>query len=186
MPNRDDRRKPLKALTSMLNPTVSSVELDPSFVQFAPGASCRTDGLPVDETLAGLRQAFEETDDPGLREHLHALHSRTASISDLEHLEALLPHLVEHGIADLDGQWSIDVMIEGDAAYLIDMAPMHCSALADLLTNTEEYSLASPREIRGSAERLVLRHEPHELPFDPSQTWFSAGLDRREGPSALP
>ena len=53
---------------------------------FAPGYIVRSDGLPVDETLADLRRAFDEkvrAGDAPAAQQIYALASRTASISDL-------------------------------------------------------------------------------------------------------
>lgn len=51
---------------------------------FAPGYLLRSDGLPVDETLAGLRErALDPKTSQTARQQLHALHQRTASVSDL-------------------------------------------------------------------------------------------------------
>lgn len=51
---------------------------------FAPGHLLRTDGLPVDQTLAGLRRRAEKLA-PGSDEAVqnHALHERIVSVSDL-------------------------------------------------------------------------------------------------------
>lgn len=44
-------------------------------------------------------------------------------------IERMIPHI------NLEGQWSIDVMQNGDTFYLIDMAQAHESALADVVPN---------------------------------------------------
>ena len=65
----------------------------------------------------------------------------------LSHIRGLLPY------ADLEGQWSIDVMQNGDEFYLIDMATADTSALNDCV---------SPSLLKKSPERWL----PEGLPFE--------------------
>lgn len=53
----------------------------------------------------------------------------------------LLPELA---LTHLEGQWSLDIMLDGNDLYLIDMAPMYASALTELLINVDEYALVPP------------------------------------------
>lgn len=75
-------------------------------------------------------------------------------------LEKLLPELDNQGLGELYGQWSIDIMAVGDDLWLIDMATMHTSALAEVLTHTNEYATADLADIAELAGRIDLgRHE---------------------------
>lgn len=75
-------------------------------------------------------------------------------------LEKLLPELKEQGLGELYGQWSVDIMAAGDDLWLIDMATMHTSALAEVLAHTDEYATADLADIAELAGRIELnRHE---------------------------
>lgn len=98
----------------------------------------------------------------------------------LARVQTLLPELAAAGLAELDGQWSLDLMITGDQVYAIDMAPMRTSALTELLANTEEYSLASPAEITKLSHDDVLIEAQHPLRFDPATVYRSHSIDTRK------
>lgn len=79
-----------------------------------------------------------------------------------ERLNALIPQLRAAGMR---GAHSFDVMAnttpstDGDprtVLYAIDMAPMHTSALTELLSHTDEYAFASPERIEELAEMLFV------------------------------
>lgn len=82
-------------------------------------------------------------------------------------LEKLLPHLHKQG---LRGTWSIDILVdESDAQpcyWLIDMAPMHSSALVDVLFAVDAYAEVSPTELIRAARRPESPlHSPKPSPF---------------------
>lgn len=78
-------------------------------------------------------------------------------------ITALLPQLREQG---LQGQWSVDIMKNGEDFYLIDMALMCESALTELLTVTDEYATVEPSVINDFANQLVIDYDEHNISFD--------------------
>lgn len=79
LPSMRDLRGVISGMSRQLGSGTDSWPADRPL--FAPGAIVRSDGLPVDETLAELREAMNR--DPGNRVHCHAVHERIASLSDL-------------------------------------------------------------------------------------------------------
>lgn len=78
-------------------------------------------------------------------------------------ITALLPALRAQG---LQGQWSVDIMKNGEDFYLIDMALMCESALSELLAVTDEYATVEPSIINNFANRLLIDYDEHDISFD--------------------
>lgn len=78
-------------------------------------------------------------------------------------INALLPQLCAQG---LHGQWSVDIMKNGEDFYLIDMALMCESSLSELLTVTDEYATVEPRVINDFANQLIIDYDEHDVSFD--------------------
>ena len=78
-------------------------------------------------------------------------------------ITALLPKLRAQG---LQGQWSVDIMKNGEDFYLIDMALMCESALTELLLVTDEYATVEPSVINDFANQLVIDYDEHDVSFD--------------------
>lgn len=92
----------------------------------------------------------------------------------LDHLQELVPALRAAG---LRGAWSVDIMVNetGDPdspadLYVIDMALMATSALADLLKVTEEYSTVSPARLDQLTGEYVWTHITQALYTPPPGT----------------
>lgn len=82
LPSRQDLKK---VLANAIGPADALLEKlrAANAPMFAPGYLLRSDGLPVDKTLAGLRErALNPATTPATRHQCHAVHQRTASISD--------------------------------------------------------------------------------------------------------
>lgn len=97
----------------------------------------------------------------------------------LDRLNTLLLPLYGQGMR---GQWSLDVMKNGDQFYLIDLALMCESALADLLTVTDEYATVEPTVISEFADQLFIDYERFDHTFD---TDYPAGIYRSHGGSMV-
>src|SRR5699024_553362 len=78
-------------------------------------------------------------------------------------ITALLPALRAQG---LQGQWSVDIMKNGEDFYLIDMALMCESALSELLAVTDEYATVKPSIINTFANQLLIDYIEHNNSFD--------------------
>lgn len=78
-------------------------------------------------------------------------------------ITALLPALRAQG---LRGQWSVDIMKNGEDFYLIDMALMCESALSELLAVTDEYATVEPSIINNFANQLLIDYDEHDISFD--------------------
>ena len=78
-------------------------------------------------------------------------------------ITALLPALRAQG---LQGQWSVDIMKNGEDFYLIDMALMCESALSELLAVTDEYATVEPSIINNFANQLLIDYDEHNISFD--------------------
>ena len=78
-------------------------------------------------------------------------------------ITALLPALRAQG---LQGQWSVDIMKNGEDFYLIDMALMCESALSELLAVTDEYATVEPSIINNFANQLLIDYNEHNISFD--------------------
>jgi len=72
-------------------------------------------------------------------------------------INQLLPALRDQGFR---GQWSIDVMVEGDEFYLIDMALMCESALVDELDTIGEYRYVDTDTIHRFAQSKLFGYAP--------------------------
>lgn len=98
-------------------------------------------------------------------EHKHDLMDKFHVHRDdvLDRLSALLPQLHKQG---LRGQWSIDIMKNGDNFYLIDMALMCESALTEVLAVTEEYATVEPSVINSFDQELYIDYDQHTVTFD--------------------
>lgn len=99
------------------------------------------------------------------REHKDSLMSKFHVHRDdvIARITALLPALRAQG---LQGQWSVDIMKNGDDFYLIDMALMCESALSELLAVTDEYATVEPSVINDFANQLLIDYNEHDISFD--------------------
>lgn len=84
---------------------------------------------------------------------------------------------------DLSGCWSLDIMLEADEMWLIDMAEMHRSALADVLLHTNEYSLVGPQRLRKTQERPEVIYPPQEGSFGQGAAVEPSGVAVRRYPA---
>lgn len=102
-------------------------------------------------------------------QHLHTLTDGFAARRDevAAGITALIEPLRTQG---LSGAWSVDVMVEGDDLWIIDAAPMRCSALTEQLLVTDEYALAGPALIKALSQELIIDH------FDPRSTSMTPGF----------
>ena len=115
------------------------------------------------------------------REHKENLMSKFHVHRDdvIARITALLPALRAQG---LQGQWSVDIMKNGDDFYLIDMALMCESALSELLAVTDEYATVEPSVINDFANQLLIDYERFDHSFD---TDYPAGIYRSQGSSKI-
>ena len=99
------------------------------------------------------------------REHKDSLMSKFHVHRDdvIARITALLPALRAQG---LQGQWSVDIMKNGEDFYLIDMALMCESALSELLAVTDEYATVEPSIINNFANQLLIDYNEHNISFD--------------------
>ena len=99
------------------------------------------------------------------REHKDSLMSKFHVHRDdvIARITALLPALRAQG---LQGQWSMDIMKNGEDFYLIDMALMCESALSELLAVTDEYATVEPSIINNFANQLLIDYNEHDISFD--------------------
>ena len=99
------------------------------------------------------------------REHKENLMSKFHVHRDdvIARITALLPALRAQG---LRGQWSVDIMKNGEDFYLIDMALMCESALSELLAVTDEYATVEPSIINNFANQLLIDYDEHDISFD--------------------
>ena len=99
------------------------------------------------------------------REHKENLMSKFHLHRDdvIARITALLPALRAQG---LQGQWSVDIMKNGEDFYLIDMALMCESALSELLAVTDEYATVEPSIINNFADQLLIDYDEHDISFD--------------------
>ena len=99
------------------------------------------------------------------REHKDSLMSKFHVHRDdvITRITALLPALRAQG---LQGQWSVDIMKNGEDFYLIDMALMCESALSELLAVTDEYATVEPSVINNFANQLLIDYNEHDISFD--------------------
>ena len=99
------------------------------------------------------------------REHKDSLMSKFHVHRDdvIARITALLPALRAQG---LQGQWSVDIMKNGEDFYLIDMALMCESALSELLAVTDEYATVEPSIINNFANQLLIDYDEHDISFD--------------------
>ena len=99
------------------------------------------------------------------REHKDSLMSKFHVHRDdvIARITALLPALRAQG---LQGQWSVDIMKNGEDFYLIDMALMCESALSELLAVTDEYATVEPSIINNFANQLLIDYDEHNISFD--------------------
>lgn len=120
-----------------------------------------------------IRQHFAQCADPAVAGYSGAAVADKEIFRDYEDTldHAFITHLsaVERGISQLlpalrdqgfRGQWSIDVMVEGDEFYLIDMALMCESALVDELYTIGEHRYVDVDTIRHFAERKLFGYTP--------------------------
>ena len=94
-------------------------------------------------------------------------------------ITALLPALRAQG---LQGQWSVDIMKNGEDFYLIDMALMCESALSELLAVTDEYATVEPSIIDNFANQLFIDYDQFDHTFD---TDHPSGIYRSQGSSMI-
>ena len=99
------------------------------------------------------------------REHKESLMSKFHVHRDdvIARITALLPALRAQS---LRGQWSVDIMKNGEDFYLIDMALMCESALSELLAVTDEYATVEPSIINNFANQLLIDYDEHNISFD--------------------
>ncbi|BAB99091.1 Hypothetical protein [Corynebacterium glutamicum ATCC 13032] len=115
------------------------------------------------------------------RAHKDSLMSKFHTHRDdvISRITALLPQLRAQ---ELQGQWSVDIMKNGEDFYLIDMALMCESALSELLTVTDEYATVEPSVINDFANQLVIDYDEHDMGFDRD---FPAGVYNTRQASAI-